>query len=412
MRYFVLLLTALFSQHLFANESDDTSLFTVALMVNSKVEASRYDAAFIQFEQQNSEIQLNVKYYPDQPYKDNIEKWLKTEKFDLLYWQAGFNRLHDLVAQDLLADLTSVWEQEDLNNKFTKNLKALVNYQEKIIAIPFSYYHWGFFYNKALFNELGISPPLTIDDLILTCGAMKQKDIPAIGMGLKEPWPVLAWFTYLTLRSHGLEFYNGLLKGNISWQDPGVIQIMETWKKLLTQCSTTSEITSYDWRLPARSLLRNQVGLVLSGSFIMQLFGKEQAQNIGFFSFPSISKSIPLAEIAPVEVWIVPKKSENQNLSLNFIKLFLEVSSLSQFNQKSHYISPHIDSPQPKNSIMEQGVTVLQNASGLTPYFDRDAPHQIVVVAEKVFTDFIENKNIASALNKLEATRLRLQGAK
>ena len=140
MRWIVFLLTTLFLQSSFANdaatEMADRRSLSVALMVNNQNEASSYDVAFNKFEQLNPNINLNIKYLPDQLYKENIAQWLNTGEFDLVYWQAGYNRLHDFVAQDLLLDMTELWEKEKLEINFIYNLKPLVTYNDKIHCYP------------------------------------------------------------------------------------------------------------------------------------------------------------------------------------------------------------------------------------------------------------------------------------
>lgn len=391
--------------------ANEKNTFSIALMLNTEREARSYTKFVEEFEQQNPQLTINLKYYNDLVYKTNIESWLRNAEYDLIYWQAGFSRLNEFVERGLLADLTSIWVDENLAENYTFNLKPLVSFQDRIVAIPFSYYQWGLFYNKRLFSELDIPIPKTLNEFMDACTLLDENKVFPLGIGLKEPWPILAWFTYITLRTHGLAFYNQLVKGQISWQDKRVVDVMQHWQKLLGFCRTTSDPKVYDWRLPSKSLLRNQVGFVLSGNYITQLYDAHLYEDIGFFRFPDISDNVPAAEIAPVEVWIVPARSKNQDISKQFIRLFVNATSLTTFNKNINYISPHKLSPAPEDPILRDGLTLLQNAAGLTPYFDRDAPPEMVELAQEAFIKFLTYRDIDSTLKSLESLRLLIYGS-
>ena len=119
---------------------------------------------------------------------------------------------------------------------------------------------------------------------------------------------------------------------------------------------------------------------MLNGSFIMHLFDENRAKHIGFFPFPGFEKSHntenkPLsAEIAQVEVWVVPARSQNINIAKKFLENFTQEQTLTKFNATIDYLSPHMDSPEPADEIKRQGSELLAEASGLTSFFDRDAP--------------------------------------
>ena len=329
-----------------------------------------------------------------------------------MYWQSENYRLKGLAEQQLLADLTSVWKNARLDEKFPLSLKPLMVFDQKVVAIPFSYYHWGMFYNKLLFKELNLSAPTSAQQLLDNCKTLLANNVIPLGLVLKETWPVFAWFTYLTLRTQGLDFYNQLLKGEISWRDPRVVSVMNSWFTPQQHCPYTDNITEYDWQLPSTSLFRKQIGMMLNGSVIMQLFDENRAKHIGFFPFPGFEKSHntenkPLsAEIAQVEVWVVPARSQNINIAKKFLENFTQEQTLTKFNATIDYLSPHLGSPEPADEIMRHGSELLAEASGLTSFFDRDAPPEIVQLAESVFTQFLIDSQIESGLEQLESQRL------
>lgn len=389
---------------------DDKNTLSVVLMLDTEKAAQSYTQIIDQFALDHPDLDIDVKYYKDTIYKTSIETWLRNGDYDLLYWQAGLNRIQQLVDKGLLADLSYLWHSEKLSQKLYTNLEPMVTFGEKVMAVPISYYHWGLFYNKNLFNELSLSPPSTWDELLNVCSVMDKAGVIPVGMGVKDKWPILAWFSYIALRSYDVDFYQQLMEGKISWQDDRVKTVMKRWRTLLEVCYISKDPGSYDWRLPSRSLARKQVGMVLSGNYIMQLYTDTASKQIDYFPFPKINPAVPVTEVSPVEVWVASSRAKNLPQAEQLIRFFMRPSSLTKFNYSIEYLSPHKASPLPDDPIKQQGIAQLDSAQNLTSYFDRDAAPEIVDLAQDVFIDFLQNQEIEPALERLESLRKLVYG--
>ena len=73
-------------------------------------------------------------------------------------------------------------------------------------GIPFDLGMVGFWYNKALFEQAGITaPPATWEELLEDVQTLKDAGITPIALGEGDKWPGMFWWAYLALRIGGAD---------------------------------------------------------------------------------------------------------------------------------------------------------------------------------------------------------------
>ena len=77
---------------------------------------------------------------------------------------------------------------------------------DKQYGIPFDLGMVGFWYNKDLFEQAGITaPPATWDELLEDVGKLKDAGITPLALGEGDKWPGMFWWAYLALRIGGAD---------------------------------------------------------------------------------------------------------------------------------------------------------------------------------------------------------------
>jgi glucose/mannose transport system substrate-binding protein len=92
------------------------------------------------------------------------------------------------------------------------------------------------FYNKQLFNELKLTPPTTIDEMIAVAKTIKAQkpDVTPIGIGTREKWPAVFLFDVTLLSTGGPDVYEKFYTGQLDVkQDSAVRTALEKYKELI-----------------------------------------------------------------------------------------------------------------------------------------------------------------------------------
>jgi multiple sugar transport system substrate-binding protein len=385
-----------------------TSLKIGLLIGNSKQRNSYYNLAE-QFNAQYPDISINYMVANDTSYKSKIEKWLtgQEEGPDVLYWQAG-ERLFSYVKQDLIEPIDDLWKQESWDESFAQGIKDTIIFKNVAYALPFAYYHWGFYYKKTLFNRLNIQTPTTWEELLNACDILKKNDIYPILIGSNNHWRTAGWFDYLNLRINGLSFYQKLMSGEIPYTNKKVIKVFIAWKELIERSCffKYSEVLSWQDSLPF--LYRDLSGMILSGNFIEKQISPKHIQDFDFFRFPIINKDIPLYEVAPTDIFIIPKNSKNKKLAKLFLAFVGRPDIQTTLNQDLGYISPNIKSKINNNYFSNIGRSMLEDAKGVSQFYDRDTKKEMAIAGTNIFSLFLNNTDIEKTVEQLENARLSI----
>ena len=81
---------------------------------------------------------------------------------------------------------------------------SIYQYNGKQYGIPWDMGMIGFWYNKKLFEQAGITaPPATWDDYLAAVGKLKAAGITPLAIAGKDEWPSMHLWTYLVLRNGG-----------------------------------------------------------------------------------------------------------------------------------------------------------------------------------------------------------------
>jgi len=88
-------------------------------------------------------------------------------------------------------------------------------------------------FNVPAFENAGVEPPATFDDLIKDAATVKASGVPAYSIAGADGWTLTDLFENIYLRQAGPEKYDQLATHKIKWTDPSVVEALETMAKIL-----------------------------------------------------------------------------------------------------------------------------------------------------------------------------------
>ncbi len=352
-------------------------------------------------------VRVDYRMKSDMNYKLILDNWLTAKKgLDVLYWQAG-ERLYGYVRQDLIEPINDVWKTENMDAVFTGASKGLVSYQGDIYAIPFSYYQWGIYYHKQLFDKLNLTPPTTWKELLIICNSLKSHGISPFTIGIKNKWPAAGWFDYLNLRINGLNFHQELMNGKIPYTDERVKKVFQVWKELLDKgYFIQDDIKGWDWKLATSQIASERAAMTLIGNFAATFFSEIDLEGkIGFFRFPQIDPEVPYYEEAPTDVFMIPKNATQKENGKRYLSFIGRADNQFILNNRISMIPPNIKAQIIHEYFVRAGSKILNEAKGISQFYDRDTPKKMAGQGLEIFVQFIENPDVEKTAQALENAR-------
>ncbi|MFG2172814.1 ABC transporter substrate-binding protein [Streptomyces niveus] len=170
---------------------------------------------------------------------------------------------------------------------------------EHTYGVPFAYQTLQMFYNKTMFDKLGLEAPSTWDEFIALQEALLKKKVTPMALGAREDW-VLPMFADIVgaARYGGSTFEKRVLSGETSFTDPNYVaslKIVQGMQKYLDP--DVNAIAVADATLQFTS---GQAAQWPGGSFDLATFRKSAPDTEwGAYQVPTPPKAVLKAPVTP-----------------------------------------------------------------------------------------------------------------
>lgn len=388
-----------------------TSAFAGELVINSDASDPAPKAAFAEiikkFEAANPDITIKYNLYDHESYKTTIRNWLVTTPPDVVFWYAG-NRMKTFVDRGLFTDVSDLWKEQNMAEDYASAMPAMT-IDGKQWGVPYTYYQWGVYYRKDIFDKYGLTEPKTYDDLIAVSKTLKEKGVTPVTIGTKFLWTAAGWFDYLDLRTNGLDFHLSLMEGKEKWSSPKVKKVFEEWNKMVKPGYFLKNHASYSWQEAQAPFFSGDAAMYLIGNFFAANFTDEQRKKIGFFQFPQIDANVPMYEDAPMDTLHIPSNAKNKEDARKFLKFMTLPENETLINNALLQIPTNNKAKVKDDKYLNAGVKMLNEAAGTAQFFDRDTNPEMAKTAMKGLQEYmVHPERIDSILKRLDAASKRI----
>ncbi|WP_380056811.1 ABC transporter substrate-binding protein [Falsihalocynthiibacter sp. SS001] len=360
-----------------------------------------------EFGEANPDLNIETNIIDREAYKTQIRNFLTADAPDVATWYAG-NRMGPYVEAGLFEDVSDIWDEQ-----FSADLastKPSMTMDGKQYGVPYTYYQWGVYYRKDIFEQYGLSEPKTWAEEIANCQTLLDNGVKCYTIGTKYLWTAGGWFDYLSLRTHGYEFHMDLTAGKISWEDDRVKEIFANWRTLIDMGAFVDNHTSYSWQEALPFMVQGDAASYLMGNFAVAQLREAGLTDdqLDYYQFPLITEGIPMAEDAPTDTFHIPSQAKNKENARAFLKYVASADVQTDINQGSKLgqLPVNKNSAVDDDKFLQEGFEVLSNAAGLAQFFDRDAPAEMAKAGMEGFQEFmVKPDNLDQILARLEKTR-------
>lgn len=386
---------------------------TLVINANTSNPAPRaaWEAAVAAFQAEHPEIRVDFNVYDHESYKKAIRNWLTSASPDVVYWFVG-NRMEQFVTPGLLEDVSDVFTPE-IRERISKAALDLVTVDARQYGVPYTYYHIGVYYRRDLFADAGLEqPPREWSELLEACDRLKARGISPIAIGSKDLWPTAGWFDYIDLRLNGYDFHMALMNGAVSYTDARVQAVFAKWRELIDRQCFLDHHVGMTWQESQALLYQGRSAMMLIGNFITPNFPPELDEHMDFFAFPEITPGIGRYEEAPMNSVHIPARARNKDDARKFLAFVTRKDVQEQINRALLQIPVHRDARIADDRFLAIGRELLEEADGLTQYFDRDTSEDLATVAMKGFQEFmVRPERLDGILEEIERARQRIYGS-
>jgi multiple sugar transport system substrate-binding protein len=396
-----------------------SSAFAGTLVINTDTSDPAPKAAFEwiinKFEEENPDVTVEWNLFDHEGYKQSIRNFLNTNPPDVANWYAG-NRMLPFVRAGLFEDVSDIWADSGwIDGNLSENMehaKKSMTIGGKQWGIPYTYYQWGVYYRKDIFERLAIPAPTTWEEFVSACEALKGFGITPITIGSKYLWTTAGVFDYLNLRTNGYEFHMDLTLGKVPYTDPRVQAVFDKWDELVKPGYFVENHAAMSWQEALAPMVNGDAAMYVMGNFAVAPL-KEAGltdDTLGFFQFPEITPGIPMAEEAPTDTVHIPSMAKNKKDAKRFLIFMSRADVQEEVNKMLGQLPINSKAGVKEGDpFLAAGLDMLNNAYAMAQFYDRDAPAEMASEGMKGFQEYMSNPDRRDQiLERLEKVRQRV----
>ncbi len=362
-----------------------------------------FEQVIADFEKANPDIKVKWNLFDHEGYKTSIRNFLTAEAPDVASWYAG-NRMAPFVNAGLFEDVSDVWADNGLNDSLASAAGAMT-IDGKKWGVPYTYYQWGIYYRKDIFEKLDIAVPKTWSDFLAAAAKLKENDVTPITIGTKYLWTAAGVFDYLNLRTNGYNVHNDLTAGKIKYTDSRIQTVFDRWDELVKPGYFIENHAAMSWQEALAPMVQGKAAMYVMGNFAVAPLREAGLTDdqLGFFQFPIINPDIAVAEEAPTDTFHIPANAKNKEDARKFLAFLAEKDTQSMVNETLGQLPIHKDATVSDDKFIKAGFEMLSNASNLAQFYDRDAPAEMAKAGMEGFQEYmVKPERRAKILERLD----------
>ncbi|MEN0040330.1 MAG: ABC transporter substrate-binding protein [Pseudomonadota bacterium] len=363
------------------------------------------------FKAANPDVNVTLNITDREAHKTAIRNFLSAEAPDITAWYPG-NRMAPFVNAGQFEDISDMWASDPNLSTSFEAIKPTMTMNGKQWGVPYSYYQWGIYYRKDIFEKAGITEePKTWDELMAACGKLKEAGVTPFTIGTKFLWTAAGVFDYLNLRTNGYDFHNQLTAGQVKYTDPKVKQVFTNWKQMLDECSFVENHATMSWQDALAPFAKGEAAMYVMGNFAVAAMKDAGLTNdqIDYMPFPEITPGLARAEEAPADALFIPSNAKNKEDARKFLAFMAQPEIQGEWNKIIGQLPPNSKAEVGDDKFIQEGFETVSTAAGLAQFYDRDAPAEMAKAGMEGFQEFmVKPDRVDRILDRLDKVQARV----
>ncbi|MBX2837716.1 MAG: extracellular solute-binding protein [Gammaproteobacteria bacterium] len=362
-----------------------------------------FEAAVEAFKAANPDVNVIVNINDREAHKTAIRNFLSADAPDITSWYPG-NRMAPFVNAGLFEDVSDLWDEQGFHDTLAA-IKPTMTIDGKQWGVPYTYYQWGVYYRKDIFDKLNLSEPTNWEEFNAVANTLKEAGVTPITIGTKFLWTAAGVFDYLNLRTNGYEVHNDLTAGKVKYSDPRIKAVFETWKEMVDNGYFVKNHATMSWQDAIAPFANGDAAMYVMGNFSVDGYknaGLTEDQ-IDYFQFPEITPGLPRAEEAPADAFFIPTRAKNKEDARKFLAFIAQPDIQTEWNKTIGQLPVNKNSQVGDSKFLTEGFETLSTAAGLAQFYDRDAPAEMAKAGMEGFQEFmLDTSKMNEILRRLD----------
>jgi len=251
----------------------------------------------------------------------------------------------DLVQQGTLTDLTD--QMSSLPAFYGPVLDSL-KVDGKVYGVPIDLNTLTIAWNQKVFEDVGIQPPASLDELIDSAGKIRDKGYQPLAVNIKDGWPGGdLWFAQMAYVDPSGTAIREAEAGERGWDDPMFLQAAENVKRMVDAKLFADGSNALDFTSSVAVYGRGEVAMLYPvGNFSTQITADAVGDKFTWdlFPFPPLNAGDEVkATGGPAIIASVPTNAKLPEAGVEYIRLLTDAEGSAALIERDYIPAYDID---------------------------------------------------------------------
>ncbi len=268
-----------------------------------------------------------------------------------------------------LVDFTDIAAEGGWLENFDERAIEINNapFEGRVYGIPYEWTGVGVYYNQAIFDELGLTPPETMAAFEEIMAATRDAGYLPVSVGALDAWPLQHVWSQL---AHTNMPYDGLLAleeldPEASYNVPELIEAGEKIVEWTEQGYLDPNMLSTSFVDANNLFINGEAAMNIGGTWVQADF-RQAGFPVGFFRTPPMNPDLPyhMGGFTPYDDLVVVAASENRELAVELVGYLISEENMRFFWEEGLLVPYQFaEIPEARDQLQVDIFTAMQ-ASG------------------------------------------------
>lgn len=270
-------------------------------------------------------VEIKIEWYENEQYKTKVPTLMtQNEIGDIFFtWTAGW--LQPYVENGKVYSLNDALEADsEWKNRIYDGVLTGTTYGGEVYAIPSTQSVYMIYYNKEIFDNLGLAVPTTWEEFRTVCDTVKASGISPMSMGGMDSWVVSFHMNMLLDGIGGSKLTDDLIAGTTTWEDEAFIEGGKLFQELSDGGIFNDGYLGVDYNAGREVFLSGKSAMYAMGSWdttaVYSGFG-EDSSKVGVFVLPAVNAENQNTTLSQMDkIYAISENCENKEAACAFLR--------------------------------------------------------------------------------------------
>lgn len=332
------------------------------------------------FTAEHPEVTVEKEFMPGEQLKTKLQVDLAADNLPeifVVYTGNAWGEM-DMAQNGKMLDLTEYLDADtEWKDGFIAG--ALDNYKyglDGVYAAPIGAFGTGFFYNKELFQEAGVTPPKTYAELLEAVDKLNAAGITPWAIGNADTWRSEHLFSILSLKINGEQTMKDVGARKLPYNTPDVLEAFDKMTELANAGAFGKNYIGLNYAGEVAEFNNGKAAMRFSGSWTVgEVSGADApagfSDKVGFFPFPGIDGKEATQHIwfgGTSDAYAISSKVQGyqKEMAIELVKALTRSESAKLISETAHdltAVKADVD-PEKAGPLIAEVTKAMSTASG------------------------------------------------